>query len=95
MKYWRMRNTSKALAKNAGTSNGSQVPTHPSSTNSVYVGMIVTAYGRKIVAIKSVNSTFLPGKRKRANPYATSVHESTVPIVPMIASASVLNSSRG
>ncbi len=29
MKYWRMRNTSKALAKNAGTSSGSQVPTQP------------------------------------------------------------------
>ena len=62
MKYWRMRNTSNALAKNAGTSSGSHVPTHPSSTNSVYVGMIVTAYGRKIVAISSVNSAFLPGK---------------------------------
>ena len=30
MKYWRIRKTSKALAKNVGTSNGSHVPTQPS-----------------------------------------------------------------
>src|SRR6478609_4128162 len=30
MKYWRIRNTSKAFAKNVGTSSGSQVPTQPS-----------------------------------------------------------------
>ena len=36
-----------------------------------------------------------PGKRNRANPYATSVHETTVPIMPIIAMTSVLNSSRG
>ena len=35
MKYWRMRNTSNALAKNAGTSSGSQVPTQPSFTKIV------------------------------------------------------------
>ena len=35
MKYWRMRNTSKALAKKVGTSSGSQVPTQPSFTKIV------------------------------------------------------------
>ncbi len=30
--------------------------------------MIVTAAGRKIVAIRSVNSRFRPGNRNRANP---------------------------
>ena len=35
MKYWRMRNTSYALAKNAGTSSGSHVPTQPSFTKIV------------------------------------------------------------
>jgi hypothetical protein len=29
MKYWRIRNTSYALAKNAGMSRGSHVPTQP------------------------------------------------------------------
>ena len=43
--------------------------------------MSVTAAGRKIVAISSVNSRLRPGNRNRAKPYATSVHESTVPIV--------------
>ena len=36
-----------------------------------------------------------PGNRKRAKPYATTVHESTVPIMPITASATVLNSRRG
>ena len=57
--------------------------------------MSVTAAGRKIVAMSSVNSRFRPGNLNRANPYATSVHESSVPIVPMTAMAIVLNSSRG
>src|SRR6476659_10671407 len=95
MKYWRMRNTSYALAKNAGTRSGSHVPTHPSFWNTVYVGMIVTAGGRKIVAMRRVNSRLRPGNRKRANPYATSVHESRVPMVEITAIAAVLNSSRG
>ena len=34
-KYWRIRNTSNALAKNAGTSSGSHVPTQPSFANIV------------------------------------------------------------
>ena len=51
--------------------------------------------GRKIVAISSVNSRPRPGNLNRANPYATRVHESTVPIVPMTAIATVLNSRRG
>ena len=57
--------------------------------------MIVTAAGRKIVAISSVNRRFRPGNWKRANPYATRVHERSVPIVPMMAIIAVLNSSRG
>src|SRR6478736_3227714 len=93
--YWRTRNTSKALAKNVGTSSGSHVPTQPIFEKIVYVGTRVTADGRKIVAISSVNSRVRPGNRNRANPYATSVHDTTVPIIPMIAIASVLNSSLG
>ena len=95
MKYWRMRKTSKALAKKVGTSSGSHVPTQPSFWKIVYVGMMVTAAGRKIVAMSSVNSRSRPGNRKRANPYATSVHESSVPMVEITAIAIVLNSSRG
>ena len=67
-RYWRIRNTSYALAKNVGTSSGSHVPTQPSFENSVYVGMIVTASGRKIVAIRSVNRRPRPGNRNRAKP---------------------------
>ena len=55
----------------------------------------MTAAGRKIVAIRSVKRRLLPGKLKRAKPYATNVHEISVPIVPMSAIATVLNSSRG
>ena len=47
MKYWRIRKTSKALAKNVGTSSGSQVPTQPSFRKIVYVGMMVTAAGQE------------------------------------------------
>ncbi len=61
MKYWRMRKTSKALAKNAGTSSGNHVPTQPSLEKMVYVGMIVTALGRKIVAMSRVNRASGPG----------------------------------
>ena len=94
-KYWRSRNTSYALAKNAGTSNGNQVPTQPIFEKTKYSGMIVTAPGRKIVAITMTNSRLRPGNRNRANPYATSVHEMIVPKVPMSAIAIVLKSSRG
>ena len=96
MKYWRMRKTSNALAKNVGTSSGSHVP-DPAELHEDRVGRDDRhrASGRKIVAISSVNSRSRPGNRKRANPYATSVHDSSVPIVEMIAMAAVLNSSRG
>ena len=57
--------------------------------------MIVTAAGRKIVAISSVNRRPRPGNRNRAKPYATSVHDSSVPMVEMTAMTIVLNSSRG
>src|SRR4051812_16176466 len=77
-KYWRIRNTSKAFAKNVGTRSGSHVPTQPSFENIVYVGMMVTAPGRKIVAMRMVNSSDRPGNRNRANPYATRVHDTSV-----------------
>ena len=35
MKYWRIRNTSNALAKKVGTSSGSHVPVQPSLTKIV------------------------------------------------------------
>src|SRR6266542_2727006 len=57
--------------------------------------MTVTAKGRKIVAMTSVNSLPRPGNRKRAKPYATRVHDRTVPIVVMIAIAAVLKKIRG
>ena len=57
--------------------------------------MIVTAAGRKIVAISSVNRRLRPGNRKRANPYATSVHEINVPIVETRAMITVFSRSRG
>ena len=66
--YWRIRNTSNALAKNVGTSSGSHVPTQPIFEKIVYVGTRVTAPGRKIVAISSVNRIDRPGNRNRANP---------------------------
>src|SRR3954469_349943 len=94
-RYWRRRNTSYAFAKNDGTSSGSQEPTQPSFRNTVYVGMSVTTYGRKMVAMRSVNIRLRPGNRKRANPYATTVHERIVPTIVMRAMAAVLNSRRG
>ena len=57
--------------------------------------MIVTADGRKMVAIRIVNRMFRPGNRNRANPYATSVQDISVPIMPMTAIATVLNRRRG
>ncbi len=57
--------------------------------------MIVTAVGRKIVAMSSVKRSVRPGNLNRAKPYATSVHEISVPIVEMIAIVAVLNSSLG
>src|SRR6266511_6030285 len=57
--------------------------------------MTVTAKGRKIVAMTSVKSLPRPGNRKRANAYATRVHDRTVPIVVMIAMAAVLKKIRG
>jgi len=57
--------------------------------------MTVTAAGRKIVAITARNRRFRPRKRNRENPYATSVHEATVPIMPITAMAIVLKSSFG
>src|SRR2546430_10216245 len=62
-KYWRRRKTSYAFAKNVGTRSGSHVPTQPSFTKIVYVGMTVTANGRKIVAIRSVNSLPRPDRQ--------------------------------
>ena len=53
------------LAKKAGTSSGSQVPTQPSFTKIVYVGIRVTAAGRKIVDSSSRNS-------QPASPYSAS-----------------------
>ena len=57
--------------------------------------MIVTAAGRKMVAMSRLNRSVRPGKRNRAKPYATSVQDSKVPIVEMTAMAMVLKSSRG
>ena len=67
-KYWRSRNTLYALAKQWGMISGSQVPFQPSQVNSTYCGSSVTWNGRMIVAISTMNSAFLPGNRKRANP---------------------------
>ncbi len=47
------------------------------------------------MAISSRNSRSRPGNRNRAKPYATSVQESSVPIIEMSAMAAVLNSNRG
>ena len=55
----------------------------------------MTAPGRKIVASRIVNSRPRPGNRNRANPYATSVHESTVPKVPIADSRIVFRSRSG
>ena len=48
--------------------SGSHVPFQPSHVNSTYCGSSVTWNGRMIVAIRTMNSMFLPGNRKRANP---------------------------
>ena len=68
MKYWRSRNTLYAFAKKCGTISGSQVPFQPSQVNITYCGSSVTWNGRMIVAIRTTNSAFLPGNRKRAKP---------------------------
>ena len=101
MKYWRNRNTSKALAKNVGTKSGAQAriglddPTTPSFTHMAYVGMTVTIEGRKMVEMSSRNRKLRPGKRNRAKPYATRVHETSTPTIPTTAMKTVLNNSRG
>ena len=48
--------------------SGSHVPFQPSQVNITYCGSSVTWNGRMIVAISTMNSAFLPGNRKRANP---------------------------
>ena len=68
MKYWRSRNTLKALAKKCGTISGSHVPFQPSHVKMTYCGRRVTWNGRMIVAIRMMNRMFLPGNRKRAKP---------------------------
>src|SRR4051794_25533973 len=95
MKYCRSRKTLKALAKKWGTIRGSQVPFQPSQVKITYVGRRVTWNGRMIVAMRTTNRTFRPGKRNRAKPYATSTDESTAPIVLSTAIAIVLKNSRG
>src|SRR5690349_6096081 len=57
--------------------------------------MTVTTAGRKIVDSRSRNSRLRPGNRKRANPYATRVHDIRTPIIPTTAMTTVLNRSRG
>ena len=57
--------------------------------------MSVTWNGRMIVAMRITNRMFLPGKRNRANPYATRADDSTAPIVLRTATAAVLKSSLG
>ena len=42
-----------------------------------------------------MNSAFRPGNRNRAKPYATSVHDVTVPIIENRAIRIVFNNSRG
>src|SRR6478752_5234213 len=94
-KYWRSRNTLYAFAKKWGMISGSHVPFQPSHVNSTYCGSSVTWNGRMIVAIRTTNIAFLPGKRNRAKPYATRIDENTAPIVDRIAIPNVLRSSRG
>jgi len=55
----------------------------------------VTAPGRKIVASRTVKARPRPGKRNRAKPYATSVQEMTVPMVPISASNTVFSRACG
>src|SRR3954469_18933159 len=94
-KYCRSRKTLYALAKQWGMISGSHVPFQPSDVKITYVGSRVTWNGRMIVAMRTTNSAFRPGKRKRAKPYATSVEETTAPIVLRSAIPAVLNSRRG
>jgi hypothetical protein len=68
IKYWRSRNTSYALAKNAGTISGSHVPVQPILLKIMNSGMIVACGGRIIVEIRRMNRMFLPGIGKRAKP---------------------------
>ena len=83
------------MAKKAGTSSGNHVPVQPRFENKINNGMIVVCGGRTIVEISTRNMMFLPGILKRANPYATMMHEINVPMVLITASRKVLrNSSR-
>ena len=47
-----------------------------------------------MVASSTTNSAFLPGARSRANPYATTVHDSTVPTIVPKAMMTVLIENR-
>src|ERR1700752_3646559 len=75
--------------------SGSHGPVQPSPVNITEDGSSVTWNGRMIVAIRTTKSAFLPGKRKRANPYATRIDDSTAPIVLSSEIATVFRSSFG
>ena len=96
MKYWRIRNTSKALAKKVGHEQGQPRP-DPAELQEDRVGRDDRDRRRQEDRRDQQREQQArgPGNRKRANPYATRVHESSVPIVEMMAIATVLNSSRG
>ena len=66
-KNCRRRKMEKALAKNAGTQSGRNVPTHPSQRNSANVGTMITGNGTIIVASVMLKNRSRPGHFRRAN----------------------------
>src|SRR5690348_8663971 len=59
----------------------------------MYSGMIVACGGSTMVEIRIMKRIFFPGILKRANPYATMMHEISVPIVLIMARIKVLRNN--
>ena len=79
-----IRNTKNAsVARNFGRISGQYVSTSSSLLNMMYCGMIITWNGSSSVPIIAANRMPTPRNWIRANAYAASAEESTVPITAM------------
>ena len=86
-----MKTKKPSVANAAGTYSGKKVSSQPNSRNIRYCGTSSTLFGSSTVAMRSANSTRLPGTLKRANPNATSTDETTVTITLGTMIANVLS----
>ena len=85
----------KPLPNQNGTVNGRYVFSQPSFQNSMKFGINSTYAGNINVASVIVKSRFLPGKRKRANAYPASEHDTSVPVVAITVSTMLFHTQFG